>query len=181
MDGVLADWNGGFERKFPGLTYDEFNVMPTDERESYRIQVDADPTFYRNLEPIQSGINILNSVNSFKESGEYRVEILTAVGEDYPESLIQQKRDWVAQHLGYEIDMNFVTHSEEKANYAVGDTSILIDDREKSINPFVDAGGIGILWDGLKSSEEELRESLEVIIQRLFNLSILKKLEFTLD
>lgn len=140
MDGVLADWVGGFERKFPTMSYSQFCELPQKEREPYRLAIDNDPNFYAELEPIEQVIRVFGMLCA---SG-YDVQILTSVGDDNPHEIADQKLEWIDEHLGA-FQVNFVNTSSQKAKYANRNT-ILIDDRAKSIDPFIEAGGHGILY-----------------------------------
>lgn len=162
MDGVLADWSGGFEKKFPELTYEEFKAMPEKKREVFCKLIDASPDFYFTLEPIEP------IVQAFKICAEqdFEIEMLTSVGIYNPDHLIAQKRDWVQKYLG-EYKVNTVNSSAEKAQYAHSNT-ILIDDRLESIDPFVAAGGIGILFNGLNATQpHDLLKQLKLVLPAL--------------
>ena len=84
----------------------------------------------------------------------YNPEILTACG-NASFGAGQQKIEWVAKHFGSHIKVNLVEKSKDKATFATP-TSILIDDKMKSIEPFRAAGGIGILHTSAKTTIAEL-------------------------
>lgn len=70
-----------------------------------------------------------------------------------------EKREWVRRHLGAETAATaiFVRESRMKAEHATP-TRILIDDRNKSIGPWVDRGGIGVLHTSARDTIEQLKE-----------------------
>lgn len=70
-------------------------------------------------------------------------EILTATGSVDPTSADQKKR-WVAEKLCPNVVVNCVRTARSKAEFAAPN-HILIDDKMKAIEPWVEAGGIGIL------------------------------------
>lgn len=80
--------------------------------------------------------------------------VLTACGYT-PKDAAQQKIDWYAE-LYPRIECIVVPKSQDKAAYAAWNT-ILIDDRAKSIDPWVAAGGIGILHRSVDQTIDELR------------------------
>ena len=89
------------------------------------------------------------------------VEILSSCGKVNTHHVITQKTKWIRKIFsGYNIPLNFVSTSEEKAEYANAD-SVLIDDREKSTIPFENAGGNVILYeDGVTDLHRELKKYL---------------------
>lgn len=84
--------------------------------------------------------------------------ILTACGYT-PKDGAEQKKRWYAKHYGPEMVVKVVTGSRDKATFA-SPTTILVDDREKSIGPWVEAGGIGILH---RSADETIARLKEII------------------
>lgn len=86
----------------------------------------------------------------------YKPSILTATGKPFgPNS--RQKGLWVKNNLiGYK-DVNMVVGSREKAKYAWPD-AILIDDRLKSIIPWREKGGIGILHTSAEDTIRQLKK-----------------------
>lgn len=87
----------------------------------------------------------------------YGPTILSATGHIFGAG--KEKRAWVRDHLGAGVADKaiFVRKSQDKAKHATP-TSILIDDRTKSITPWVEAGGIGILHKNAELTIRELKE-----------------------
>jgi hypothetical protein len=87
----------------------------------------------------------------------YKPTILSAVG-TATKTASTEKREWVAVHMGeqYAKSAILVTSSKDKAQYATPDC-ILIDDRRKSIDPWIEAGGIGILHTDAASTILKLK------------------------
>lgn len=86
--------------------------------------------------------------------------ILTACGST-PPNAAAQKRTWFKREYGDGLHVKTVQNSEAKAQFA-GPTVILIDDRAKSIDPWVAAGGIGILHT---SAADTIRQLKAIIAQ----------------
>lgn len=86
-----------------------------------------------------------------------KVKFLTASGTT-PKDGPDQKRRWIAKNYPG-IDVIVVTKSPEKAIYA-NPRAILVDDRDKSIDPFRRAGGIGILFTSTQQAISELQNFL---------------------
>lgn len=86
----------------------------------------------------------------------YDPEILTATGyEKYGAG--EQKREWFPKNFGPGTKINLVQQSKEKAKFAAPN-HILIDDMSKSINPWIEAGGIGILHTSANNTITELKK-----------------------
>lgn len=97
----------------------------------------------------------------FVRSNFINVFILSAAGYT-PRNGAEQKKEWVAKHFGRDVVTKVVNGSGDKAAFATPNT-ILIDDREKSIIPWVNAGGIGILH---RNAAETIRMLKDTIRER---------------
>ena len=83
------------------------------------------------------------------------IEILTATGTT-PKDAPEQKHTWVKNTLTGYKKINTVKSSRNKAEFA-DPTHILIDDRAQSIDPWVEAGGIGVLHTSAKDTIAQLK------------------------
>ena len=126
MDGVISDW----ELKYTEL----FGEVPTQISDEQKTVL-AKLGFYSLLEPVKHAINLLNEYQKT-----HIVKILTSAGSVCTDLVSTQKRAWVKKYISDEIEVIIVTSSIEKAKYANENTT-LIDDRDKSLIPFVLAGG----------------------------------------
>lgn len=88
----------------------------------------------------------------------YEPTILSSTGRSIP-GIEQQKMEWVSRHLGSKAaaDALFVQSASLKAQYAAP-THILIDDRAKAIDPWVAAGGVGILHTSAADTITRLKQ-----------------------
>lgn len=153
MDGVLADWVKGFTKLFPELPYSQYNAFSTKEQKVYRKVIDGEGDFYRDLHPFMPVVNALAELRTLG----YQVEILSSVGKLFPERVIKQKEAWLAEYVEGEVVANFVHKSEHKARYATANT-LLLDDRSKSVEPFLKAGGKAVIFHG-----DSVTEAQEVV------------------
>lgn len=104
-----------------------------------------------------SGMHLMNDANELWEYVlPHKPQILTATGTTFT-SAAEQKRKWVEKHLGEHIVVNTTTKSKHKAQFAAHNY-ILIDDRHKSINPWIEAGGIGILHTSAEETINQLKQ-----------------------
>ena len=88
------------------------------------------------------------------------IRILTACGYT-PADAKEQKIEWFAKHYP-NVECIVVSKSPDKAAYATP-TTVLIDDRSKSIDPWMAAGGIGILHRSADETIETLGRLLETV------------------
>jgi len=113
-------------------------------------------TFWYDCPPMVDAFILWDFITSnFKN-----VEILTACGEDRFNAG-PQKLKWVAKYFGSDIKVNLVRRSVDKANFATPN-SILIDDKPKALNPFIEAGGMGVLHTSAADSIEQIKKILKL-------------------
>lgn len=154
MDGVIADFNLAYhdtnilrskEERFPVMM--EFSKLPSKQKDVIKEELFT-YSFFRKMKPIQKGLDLLEYYRKKYD----HVVILSAIGNTSKVIEIEQaKRDWLEEHVG-NIESHFVNKTENKFEitklYPEYQNHILIDDREKSIDPWIDNGGIGILYIG---------------------------------
>lgn len=148
LDGVLA----GFEEKLKdafGKSREEMSKGELWGRiKKYNEEVEP---WFANLPKREDADELFQYVtNNFDN-----VQILTATGKT-PSDAAQQKREWVKKNYGAEVVVNTVQSANDKAVYA-NPRAILIDDREKSIKPFIKAGGYGILHRDTTSTINKMK------------------------
>jgi hypothetical protein len=135
MDGVLAN----FHKEYASFAQEHMN-----DRKKFR-QAVLEHKIFERLEKMPNADLLLNRVAGL-DSRHFKIEILTSKGTFDPfqgDEAKRQKLVWLKKH-GLPYNANFTRNKEEKANFATPD-SILIDDSIGCIEPFVAAGGIGIL------------------------------------
>jgi 5'(3')-deoxyribonucleotidase len=146
MDGVLADFDSA-----TSLIIDK-NSPEFSKKKLWQAiaKYDAEvQPFFENLSLMEDALVLTEFLNKTFEN----IEILTASGST-PRTVKEQKIKWAARHFPtYKI--NVVGKSPDKAFFA-SPNAILIDDREKSIMPFVAAGGVGILHTSAPSTIDAL-------------------------
>ena len=161
LDGVLADFVAGTNMAMSKV-YDEEHVHDEAEYEAnskYRSRM------WKGLRDYQKkhGGEFWNELPLMKDAKQlwdyvkrYPVEILSATGN--PEyGAAEQKHKWVAKNIDPSVKVNLTRKSSEKAQMAAPHR-VLIDDKEKSINPWIEAGGIGILHTSAADSIAQLKK-----------------------
>lgn len=145
MDGVLADFNGGV-RKLCG-------IEPPNQ--AHKTEKDDDimweairnvPHFYDKLDLMPGALEMFSQLNS-----RFDVEILSGIPKPRRGILTsgEDKTAWAHRLLSENLKVNIV-YREEKKNYVTGPECILIDDLEKNIKEWDEAGGTGILFTSAK-------------------------------
>lgn len=149
MDGVLADFDEGMKTV---LNIPSRDSISNNEfwRRLDALLVAGTPT-YGTL-PLMKDAEVL-----WKFISEYDVFILTSTGHRHPQQIEKEKRDWIKKHISSDVAVHTVQHSHLKAEYA-SPTTILIDDRSKSIDPWIAAGGIGILHTSAADTIKQLKQ-----------------------
>lgn len=154
MDGVVADFdmmakkvtNGGY--KTPGISNNSI------WKAIYHYDSNVAP-FFESLPKLPGADQLVEFISSNFSNFAF----LTATGTT-PKNAAEQKRNWVRKHYGNTIKVYTVVKSAEKAVYA-NPRSVLIDDRDKAIDPWKRAGGIGILHTNNMSTIGDLNMLLD--------------------
>lgn len=148
MDGVLTDFN----KKIKEITGSNPSELKASKlwTQVHIYNQDVEP-FFESLDLMSDALQLWN----FVISNFANVEILTATGTT-PRDAAQQKVRWADKNLPNKVVVNTVRKSSEKAAFATP-KSVLIDDRPHSIDPWLEAQGIGILHTSASESIKELK------------------------
>lgn len=150
LDGVMADLDGFLLDKL-GFTFGDEGDKQQENRvwkEFNAMQDRGEPTFAA-LDFMPDARDLWGAIQHLKPN------ILTATGQRQEHSG-NEKRQWVRQHLPNHNKIITVKSSRDKAQYAAPN-HILIDDRSKSIDPWREAGGIGVHHQNAQATLDELR------------------------
>ena len=151
LDGVLADLHTEIERVLDiKITMSGGDTDWDNADEIWRrLQELGEPDFSK-LKKLPDADKLWNYVIKHNPS------VLTATGRPAEENA-QEKVVWVKTNLTGYKDIHTVVASRLKAQFATPE-SILIDDRMKSIGPWRQAGGIGILHTSADETIKELKK-----------------------
>jgi len=83
-------------------------------------------------------------------------KILSSTGPLYPDRIREEKIQWIKEHLGDSVSVNTVTETHYKALF-VEPNAILIDDQPAALDPWCNAGGVGILHTGVVNTIKQLQ------------------------
>ncbi len=153
LDGVMADFIKGVQKLIPNYTEDQYENDPQYQKKMWAAineYSNSGGELWGDLDLMPDAMVLWDYLSKYGN-----LEILTATG-DPKYGAGAQKRKWVPKHLGG-VKINLVRKSKEKAQYAKPN-HILIDDMSKSIDPWVQAGGIGILHTSAADTINKLKE-----------------------
>lgn len=146
LDGVLAN----FDKRARELLGKPVHKASSNEMwDAIKQHIKNGNEFWGELEFMPDAQELWNYVE------QYSPEILTATGDI--RSAEDEKRKWVAERLGQDVVVHVVHKSGDKAKFA-DQGHILVDDREKSVKPWEQAGGTGVLHTSASDSIAKLRE-----------------------
>jgi len=117
--------------------------------------IKKDPDFYEKLELHDDAMELWNFIK------DYDVEVLTGIPKQERgfRNADVHKKDWVKRKISPTLKTNTV-YAAQKKDFATPD-SILIDDMNKNINAWIEAGGIGIRHTSTASTLKQLKEILK--------------------
>lgn len=148
MDGVVANWEG----RVQDILGDQYATASKSYKWAMITKYNNDvQPFYATLDKMLDADELWTFVT---ETFQY-YSILSAAGST-PKDSSTQKRLWLLNNLG-ETNTIIVRDGGDKAKFANPKT-ILIDDRDKVLNPFIAAGGIGILHTSAKDTIKQLEK-----------------------
>jgi len=151
MDGVLADFLKGVESpEYIGhpLTNDAKGHTEYDDRKEEL----TNKRLFANLPPMVDMYDLI----AYIRHCETPWEILTAAGAVNRELVVYDKNEWIKRYVDPTIPVTCTFTGTQKAAYAF-EGNVLIDDREKNINAWEDAGGIGILHTSARETINALK------------------------
>jgi ribosomal protein S18 acetylase RimI-like enzyme len=149
MDGVLADFNGGYEKLF--------GKQPGDSaRDDPNVGKLVGSDFFSKLDKLPYADELIKT--AVKLFGGYSICSSPLRGDHKNSEL--NKRLWIQQHLDPQPDNIVITG--KKDSYAKG-KNVLIDDKPKNIIPWRDRGGIGILYNAYTDDPNTVIQKLKQI------------------
>ena len=151
QDGVLADFESGLTK---ALGYKVDVTSPIDVYDIEKRKLTAQRLF-RNLDPLPDAWKL---VDYCMNSG-IHTEILTAAGTVNRTLVVKDKIDWIRRYVHPHWIVIPTFSGTQKAAFA-HKKAVLIDDRQRNIDYWEEAGGIGILH---KTADETI-EQLDYII-----------------
>lgn len=134
LDGVGADFDRGY--------YNLFGHWPWEvDDDTMWANIRGVDGFFANL-PVMEGF--LDAIAEFVACG-YDPMFLTACPEHDYQGIADQKHAWVHKNVPFDILTLPVIKGKNKARFVQNEGDVLVDDFEKNLGPWENAGGIPIL------------------------------------
>lgn len=146
MDGVLTDFDQQAADLF-GVPRDEAQKYMEEHPKKAWFKIDhAGSDFWSEMPWMPDGKELWQKIAI------HRPTILSSPSKH--QTSLTGKKEWIGENIG---DIPIILSS-DKAQYAHDDCCVLIDDREKNIKAWEDAGGTGILHKSTRETMEKLEE-----------------------
>jgi len=151
MDGVLVDFVKGAE-SLTGKSITDWSKGSKSEKWG---MIKSNPNFWRELPWMSGGKQLWSYISKFDP------HILSAyVEESFDPNCIPGKTEWLRRNAGMSnrSKINLVRRKEKKLFAKKGNPSILIDDYEKNVREFINAGGKAIHHTNTSKTISELKK-----------------------
>ena len=148
MDGVLVDFIRQVEK------YDFFRKDKPDKVDWKKVKA-MGPVFWSEMDWMPGAEDAFKKLQVIEKNKGIDLYILSSI--DFTEG-IEGKKNWISQHTCLEPEkLILVKEPEDKAEYA-GPDAVLVDDRDKSLIPFKNAGGKTIKFKDWDSTIKEIEK-----------------------
>jgi len=152
MDGVIADFFGGLEKKF---NVDHWKKIPKTEQSILDLK---GTDFFNTLEPYNSSGELVDFAKMLGEFG-----ICSSPLRGDRDNSAFWKRTWLTRH-GFLPDLDMLIFTGQKERFAVdkidGTPNILVDDKPDNIKRWIEKGGIGIRYQANQDSLVTIKRKL---------------------
>lgn len=160
MDGVIANFDGGFEKISGGLSSKEY-ASKYGKSAFWKLVASKKSAFFSDLEWMPDGKILWDFCWGLPQLHE-KPTILTATGGDTRECA-NGKNEWIRKNIQGNPKVLFGKSSEKHVGIISpiakkNEIFILIDDRPKNIDPWNAAGGVGLLHTDAASTISTLKE-----------------------
>lgn len=148
MDGVITDFDRGYRFIFGKNCRDD----PDESHWTSFVKIRG----FANLEYMKGAEKLL----AFLSTLDANIEILSCTGHrGDQEDVALQKTEWLLVR-GYEFNRNYTLTKAAKADYA-NPNSLIIDDSEACVSPFIQNGGHGILHVSAENTIAQLQSMID--------------------
>ena len=158
MDGCLADFEGHFEAKM-GKSFDELKSTMS-RTQSFKLTKSLPIEWWATMPWMTDGQELWKYLSENFES----LHILSAPTQDVEEKAIKGKWEWLEkENIVTQLGKDRIIINAEKHKFVKPTgVSILIDDKQKKIDHWRKAGGVGILHTSTQNTIRELKEHLHI-------------------
>ena len=154
MDGVLADFVKGVE----GPKYLNGPFVNVHDYDSRKVEL-SNKGLFRDLPRLDGMEQLIKHIKTECVAKDIYWEILTCTGMQNRQKVAKDKIAWIREHVDPDVVVTCTFKGVQKAAFAK-EGYILIDDTEKNIDAWNQAGGTGILFKDTASCIHELKTLL---------------------
>ena len=147
LDGVFADFHGAVQFHCPNMTYD------LDSEQIWQ-KIETIPHFFATLKMLPRSYMIYDLAHDIDNDVQFLTALPRLTGK-----LVTAQRDkveWVRRNIYHDVQVNCVANWELKKHFCYSPADILIDDSERNIVQWREAGGIGILHTSVEDTLRQL-------------------------
>lgn len=147
LDGPITDFDGQFKKYSGGIEPGDYESKMGKEAFWELIDGKIGLKFWTDMPWASDGHKLWNYIK------EYKPILLSAPSRNTISS--DGKKEWVKNQLpGVKL---ILSYADQKRKYA-NESSILIDDRKRNVEEWIESGGIGILWVSADDTIKQLKE-----------------------
>ena len=166
MDAVLCDFDGMYEAlvgswgdKAIANRSDRLRSLTEEEKNAKWAALDPHPNFFLDLPWVKGSKDMLYRVRN--KVGDDHIGILSAASYHIPQST-EQKHQWIERETPWILPENrhVVRRKRDKTLHAVG--NMLVDDFDININKWIQAGGLGVLFENAVQAEADIYRLLGI-------------------
>ena len=158
MDGVLADFETRV-RRITGIS--KPGDIPTDLMWKHITDGVNGQGFFNQLDVLPDAPQLWAYLKRISEtSRNVNISILSATGHTITEQSKREKIEWMNEHfdLSFVTGLHFSISGSQKYKYVQAPTDVLIDDMQRNVDLWTNAGGIGILHTSTENTIEQLKQ-----------------------
>lgn len=149
LDGVMFDFEGHYLSLF-GHTHDSVS-----DSEMWK-NIHNHGHFFKDIPLYEGAYDFF--AHLVERYGTANIQILTACPKSDYTNAARYKREAVREHLSIFVKVLPMLHGKNKVLFMHEPGDILIDDFEKNIKPWNEAGGFGILHKNFEDTKTQLRK-----------------------